>query len=151
MVNLFVVITEYLIQYLWIGRKSGQCSPYILCLWLIGNGSLPMSVLYYEFPDNMLRYYIVFKYDVTTKAYKFQYTCPKIHVRLIWGGCSLISGYRSECFPLKYILNVDKLSDAIFNNFYLSHPAQISHVSVLCFQIRRVLRWIRIISLTNWL
>ena len=137
MVNLFVMVPEFLKRYLPVGSNSGQLSHFILCLWLIGNGSLPMSVLYYEFPDNMLRYYIVFKYDVTIKAYKFQYTCPKIHIRLIWDGFSFIYDYRSECFPLKYILNVDKLSDAIFNNFCLSHPAQISHVYILYFQIRK--------------
>ena len=65
----------------------------------------------------MLRYAIVSEYDVLIKSSRFQYTCTKMHVRLIWDGCSFISEYRSECFPLKYILNVDKLSDAIFNAF----------------------------------
>ena len=105
MVNLFVVITVFF-RYLPIGRNSSPFSPNIFCLWLIWNGSLPISFLYSAFPDNMLRYSIVSEYDVLINSSWCQFTCSNIHVRLIWDGCCFISDYRSECFPLKFIFNV---------------------------------------------
>ena len=74
-----------------IGTNSSQFSPYILCVWLIGDGSLPISFLYSAFPDNMFRCAILYQNDVSIKSSLCQYTCPNINVRLIWDRCCFIS------------------------------------------------------------
>ena len=117
----FICGDNCVFRYLPIGRNIGPFSINIFCLWLIWNGSLPISFLYSAFPYNMLIYSIVSEYDVLINSSWCQYTCSNIHVRLIWDGCCFISDYRSECFPLKVIFIVNKLSDTIFNAFYMLH------------------------------